>query len=120
MQIAIFSSKLPFSKILVPTPKLTWVILYYFIIFSILYYKKIKQKDRKREIEKKIINKIKKITMKKVIAILLIVSTISMLYKQIPQDLKIYFIDQTTPNMIQGLKGIFERNALISRGYSLF
>ena len=29
-------------------------------------------------------------------------------------------IDQTTPNMIQGLKGIFERNALISRGYSLF
>ena len=35
-------------------------------------------------------------------------------------NLKIYFIDQTTPNMIQGLKGIFERNALISRGYSLF
>ena len=35
-------------------------------------------------------------------------------------ELKIHFIDQTTPNMIQGLKGIFERNALISRGYSLF
>ena len=31
-------------------------------------------------------------------------------------DLKIYFIDQTTPNMIQGLKGVFARKPLISRG----
>ena len=34
----------------------------------------------------------------------------------IKEDLKIYFIDQTTPNMIQGLKGIFARKPLISRG----
>lgn len=36
------------------------------------------------------------------------------------EKMYVHFIDQTTPNMIQGLKGIFERNALISRGYSLF
>lgn len=31
-------------------------------------------------------------------------------------NLKVYFIDQTTPNMIQGLKGIFAIKPLISRG----
>lgn len=31
-------------------------------------------------------------------------------------NLKVYFIDQTTPNMIQGLKGVFARKPLISRG----
>ena len=31
-----------------------------------------------------------------------------------------YATDQTTPNMIQGLKGIFARKPLISRGISLF
>ena len=35
----------------------------------------------------------KKITIKKIITIILILTTISMLYKQIPQNLKIYFID---------------------------
>lgn len=28
----------------------------------------------------------------------------------------VHIIDQTTPNMIQGLKGIFARKPLISRG----
>lgn len=93
MQIAIFSSKLPFSKILVATPKLTWIILYYCFIFLLFYYKKIKQKKKKRRIEKKILSKMKKITIKKIITIILILTTISMLYKQIPQNLKIYFID---------------------------
>lgn len=93
MQIAIFSSKLPFSKILVPTPKLTCIILYYCFIFLIFYYKKIKQKKKKRIIEKKILSKMQKITIKKIITIILILTTISMLYKQIPQNLKIYFID---------------------------
>ena len=31
-------------------------------------------------------------------------------------NLKIHFVDQTTPNMIQGLKGIFARKPLISIG----
>ena len=30
-------------------------------------------------------------------------------------NLKVYFIDQTTPNMIQRISGIFERNPLISK-----
>ena len=117
IKIAIFSSELPFSKILISTPKLTWIILYYFIIFSILYYKKIKQKDRKRNIEKKIINKMKKITIKKVIAILLIVLIISMLYKQIPQNLKIYFIDVGQGDSML-IKTPMEKTILIDGGGS--
>ena len=34
----------------------------------------------------------------------------------ITENLQVHFIDQTTPNMIQGLKGIFARKPLISRG----
>ena len=33
----------------------------------------------------------------------------------IPKNLRIYFIDQTTPNMIQRISGIFERKPLISK-----
>lgn len=93
MQIAIFSSNLPFSKILVSTPKSIWIILYYCFIFLLLFYKKIKEKKRKRRIEKKLLLKIRKIKKKKIIAILLILTTIGLLYKQIPQNLNIYFID---------------------------
>jgi len=92
MQIAIFSSNLPFSKILVPTPRLISIILYYIFIFFLLFYKNIKEKKKKRIIEKKILSKIKT-NKKKAIAIILILITISLLYKQIPQNLKIYFVD---------------------------
>lgn len=34
---------------------------------------------------------------------------------EIEDNLKIYFIDQTTPNMIQRIIGIFERKPLISK-----
>lgn len=93
MQIAIFSSNLPFSKILVATPKLAYIILYYCFIILLILYKKVKEKSIKRRIEKKLLLKIIKIKKKKIIAILLILTTISMLYKQIPKNLKIYFID---------------------------
>ena len=93
MKIAIFTSKLPLSKIIVATPKPATIILYYALIFSIIFYIKLKQKNSKRIIEKKLILKIRKIPIKKIICILLIVTTISILYKQIPQNLKIYFID---------------------------
>ena len=36
--------------------------------------------------------------------------------EELEGDLTIHFIDQTTTNMIQGLKGIFARKPLISRG----
>ena len=120
LQIANYTSKLPFSKILVPTPKLSWILLYYIFIVLLLFYSKAKDKKKKRRIEKKLLNKLKKITIKKIIAIILILTILTLICNKIPGNLQIYFIDQTTPNMIQGLKGIFERNALISRGYSLF
>lgn len=59
--------------------------------------------------------KIKKITL---IAIFLIIPAI--ILKQVTASpisgLEVYFLDQTTTNMIQGLKGIFARKPLISRG----
>ena len=51
--------------------------------------------------------------------IITITTLIIILVQVIPiynHNLKIFFIDQTTPNMIQRISGIFERNALISKG----
>lgn len=83
-QIAIFTSKLPFSKIYLATPKLSNILLYYLFLFLFLFHPKIKEK---------LLAKIKKITRKKIIVILLLVSTLIILDKQIPKNLKIYFID---------------------------
>ena len=35
--------------------------------------------------------------------------------EDINEELEVYFLDQTTPNMIQRIRGIFERNPLISK-----
>lgn len=51
------------------------------------------------------------------ISVCLIIYTI---VQKLPQDLKISFIDQTTPNMIQRISGVFERKPLISRGIIAF
>ena len=93
IQIASITSKLPFSKILVPTLRIEFIILYYFFIATIVYIYKIKIKKNKRVIEKKILLKITKITIKKIIVIILIIITITSIFNKIPKDLKIYFID---------------------------
>lgn len=93
MQIAVFTSKLPLSKILVPSLKIEFIILYYFLIASIIFINKIKNKKNKRNIEKRLLLKVSKITIKKIIVILLIAATIVTVINKIPKDLKIYFID---------------------------
>ena len=52
---------------------------------------------------------------RKVLSFMLIIVVIANIIIFIPKDLKIYFIDQTTPNMIQRLNDMFERNPLISK-----
>ena len=55
----------------------------------------------------------------KIFAILLLLLLLFLIlfyvFSKIPRNLKIYFIDQTTPNMIQRISGIFEGNPLISK-----
>lgn len=83
-QIAVFTSKLPFSKIYLATPKLSSILVYYAFIFLFFSHKKRKEK---------LLVKAEKIAKKKIIAILLLVSILTMLDKQIPKNLKVYFID---------------------------
>ncbi len=77
LQIALFTSKLPCSQILLPTPKIHWI-LFYYCVFAIFLLKR-KQK--------------KKIEGKKVLAICLILSIGVLAYRQIPTTFQIHFID---------------------------
>ena len=83
----------PFSQVYLPTPKIYLIIIYYLLITIIMFYRKIKKKTHKRKIQKSILNKLKKITFKKLIIIISIILILLLLYKQIPKKLNIYFID---------------------------
>ena len=92
-------SKIPISKIYVVIPNIALIIIYYISIFLLIYYYKIKNKDNKRYLEKKIIKKVIhikkyiKLNIKKIILFIIILSVIPLILRFIPKDLKIYFID---------------------------
>lgn len=98
IQIANFSSSLPFSKVYVKTPSIFAIILYYVILTIIIYL--IKCRDclyhnrNRRRFEKNILSKLKnKKLQKRTIAIILIIVLIFQVIKILPWVLKIYFID---------------------------
>lgn len=101
IQIANFSSSLPFSKIYVKTPSIFTIILYYVIlIIIIIYLIKCRGRDclypnrNGRRFERNILNKLKnKKLQKRIIAIILIIVLIFQVTKILPWALKIYFID---------------------------
>lgn len=98
IQIANFSSSLPFSKICVKTPNIFTIILYYTILTITIYIircRACQSLNRKgRRFEKILLNKLKnKKLQKKLIAITLIIIFIFQIIKIIPSTLKIYFID---------------------------
>ena len=92
-KIATNVGNLPFSQIYVPTPKISTIIIYYIIIAITIFYYKLNNKSQKRKIEKTILKNIKKITLKKIFLTIFIISIIFSLYRQIPKNLNIYFID---------------------------
>lgn len=92
LQIAVFTSKLPFCQIKVITPKISWIILYYCILGIFIVCQNRKNK-RKRKFEKKLLEEFKKITRKKKIVIFIIFVLFIFICKQIPKPLKIHFID---------------------------
>lgn len=100
IQIANFSSSLPFSKICVKTPSIFTIILYYVILIIIIYLIKCRGRAclypnrNRRRLEKNILNKLKnKKLQKRIIAITLIIVLIFQITKILPWALKIYFID---------------------------
>ena len=95
-------SKIPFSNITVITPHILVIILMYLIIFACFYLYKHKEKITK--------------TIKLIGVVTIIIVILDFVGINFPtNNLKIHFIDQTTPNMIQRISGIFERKPLISK-----
>lgn len=99
LAISQFFSQIPFSKITVVTPNFFFILLYYFLVLSINYVIMLRNKKKLRHTQKKILDlvvkekkrlKESKIPVVIVTIILIIMMIIS---KQIPKDLKIYFID---------------------------
>lgn len=85
------TSEIPLSKIYLKTPYLWQIILYYLIIFYIYYLYQKFGKEIFKTIKFKIFQKIGN---KKIIAITLIITvSVSLIYINIPKNLRIYFID---------------------------
>ena len=111
LQIANITGNMPLSQIYIITPSLIYIILYYLCVFILIYYKEkkeiviksinniqIKVKSKiNREVDVKIDRKIKekiKLKKRKIVAIFIIIIILTnSIYKQIPTNLKIHFID---------------------------
>lgn len=104
LQLLIQSTKvtslIPFSEVLVPTPNIIFIIIYYLILFLFILYKFLNNRYLNRFLVKKILKHIKKLFgfLKKNFKIILIYNIIFitlffLIPRIIPKDLKIYFID---------------------------
>ena len=125
--IAEFTSKLPLSKILIPTPNIILIIVYYVIVFfwyitRIYHLKSYEQSDDiyfnvNTEIEHKKCISYSKIKFRRIIVGLIILILVFNLLNILPKDLRIYFIDvgQGDSTLILSPKG---NNILIDGGGS--
>lgn len=100
IQIANFSSSLPFSKIYVKTPNIFTIILYYTILTITIYIIRCRGRAcpypnrKRRRFENILLNKLKNKKLRKnLIAITLTIILIFQITKTLPSKLKIYFID---------------------------
>ena len=97
--ISKYISYLPFSKIIFTTPNLFFIIIYYILLYIILKYIFLSKNFPERYLVKNAIRfkektfKTLKRNLNKVIIIILIFILFFNLFKCIPKDLKIYFID---------------------------
>ena len=94
------TSLIPLSEILVPTPSIVIVIIYYTILFLCMLYVFLKKEYSNRYLIKKISKYILKSfeSIKKKYKIIIVYITVILIFiililKVIPKDLKIYFID---------------------------
>ncbi len=98
IRISEFTSKLPFSSILVKTPPMLFILLIYcfILLYNYLYYIYISKRNL-RLFQKRIIKLINKTNINKFISIIIIIiilfNVFSYSYLLIPKNLRIYFID---------------------------
>lgn len=92
-------SHFPLAEIVVPTPSISIIILYYSILFCYLMYRWLKHKASYRYSIKKMIKLVEKVKswlyryFKIVCLFLLLLIFLFCILQKIPQNLKIYFID---------------------------
>ncbi len=97
--IANMFSNISISKIIVVTPRLSSIIIYYIMIIVITCLYRLKTKEQKRRIEKRILSYVGKLKVhifngkKKVIIFSIIIVIAIKVISFIPSDLKIHFID---------------------------
>ena len=94
-----FTSLLPLSEILIPTPNIFIIIIYYLLLFVSILYFFLKRRHSNRYLIKKIINLVSKYfnSIKKnliyIFTCVFLIIIILSISKMIPKDLKIHFID---------------------------
>ena len=115
-------SKIDLGNFKAVTPDFYQVILYYLTICILRYLYIIFHLKYCNATQSRIKNIIYLIKYKlrphfvKILIVLVSMGALIVLVSLVPHDLEIYFIDQTTPNMIQRLNDIIERKPLISIG----
>ncbi len=99
LSIANFFASIPLSKVIITTPSIFFVVIYYCILILFIYIKILRKKEIKRRLEKRVLTfvdnfkqSIFKRSRKLLIVIIAIVITLQITYKSNP-ILKIYFID---------------------------
>lgn len=96
LKVAQFGTQIPFNKITVTTPSLLQMLIYYIIIFIFLIYYKIYNAKKKTATIVRFRNLISLFIHKyrqKVISIFLIIVVLISIFKIIPKELIIHFID---------------------------
>ena len=92
-------SKIPLSEIMLPTPPLCIICIYYIILSLLIFYKILKRNFYNHYLVKKVVTCEKKLRhfFKKKLGVFLLLMvllfSIVLCYRIIPKDLKIYFID---------------------------
>ncbi len=97
--ISKFFSKIPFTKLIVKTPDISFILIYYITIIFISYVYYLKKKEKIRYTQKKLLTFVENVrstvvkNKKMLISIILIFIIINTVYRAIPTDLLIHFID---------------------------
>lgn len=98
-KIAEVFSNIPFSNVIVVTPKITFVICYYVVIILIWYLMFLRKKEFKRKLEKQLLTYVDKFKLvilkhkKQILIFILSIIIINQIINLIPKDLIIHFID---------------------------
>lgn len=98
-KVALIFANMPFSKIIVVTPSLVFVIVYYITIALIYYISFLRKKESKRKLEIRLLTNVDKFKLfilkhkKQFFILILSIIILTQVIKILPQNLRIHFID---------------------------